>query len=155
MKTLKSGLVLSSIVTLFGCGNLHSQTPSTADAKSADISIPQSVQSNCLSCHSIGAKHEPTNAIAPPLFAVKNHLSEFSNRDAFIAHVSDWVKNPDSAKARMPGAVKKFGLMPALPLEQAVLTEIAAWIYDTPMEKPNWYAEHFRKEHGKAPAGYD
>jgi len=126
----------------------------SADSSTAamDSGIPEVVQTNCLSCHSVSAKHEPTNAIAPPLFAVKNHLSEFSDRDAFIAHVSEWVKSPDAENARMPGAVKKFGLMPALPLADDVLAEISAWLYDTPMNKPNWYAEHYLQEHGEAPA---
>jgi hypothetical protein len=51
----------------------------------------------------------------------------------------------------MRGAVKKFGLMPAFPLADDVLEEIAGWIFDTPMNKPNWYAEHYRKEHGEEP----
>lgn len=115
----------------------------------ASTAIPPSVQNNCLICHTIGAKNEPAQAIAPPLFAVKNHLKGFADRDAFIAHVREWVKAPSAEHARMPGAVKKFGLMPAFPLTDEVLEEIAGWIYDTPMNKPNWTAKHYRKEHGK------
>lgn len=141
---MTSLLIVSTLATVLTSTGVRANAP----AEEASVTIPPSVQSNCLICHTIGAKNEPTQAIAPPLFAVKNHLKEFGDRDAFIAHVSAWVKAPSAENARMPGAVKKFGLMPAFPLTDDVLDEIAGWIYDTPMKKPNWYAKHYRKEHG-------
>ena len=157
MKTLQIAVLTLPAVILAACSNSHNAHHSK-DANAAMLkadteqTIPASVQQNCLSCHTVAAKNEPSNAIAPPLFAVKNHLSEFSDRDEFIRHVSAWVKTPSSDQSRMPGAVKKFGLMPALPLTDEVLEEISGWIYDTPMNKPGWYAEHFQKEHGKKPS---
>ena len=142
---MTSLLAASALATVLASTGVRANTAT----EEASVTIPPSVQSNCLICHTIGAKNEPTQAIAPPLFAVKNHLKEFTDRDEFIAHVSEWVKNPSADNSRMRGAVKKFGLMPALPLADDVLEEIAGWIYDTPMKKPNWYAKHYRKEHGK------
>lgn len=142
---------LTALTTCLLTAALTAALAASPARASEGLSIPPSVQNNCLICHRVGAPEEPTQAIAPPLFAVKNHLREFRDRDAFIAHVSQWVKAPDPAAARMPGAVKKFGLMPALPLGDELLVEIAGWIYDTPMEKPNWYAEHYRREHGDEP----
>ncbi|MEZ5447583.1 MAG: hypothetical protein R3E89_00625 [Thiolinea sp.] len=52
----------------------------------------------------------------------------------------------------MPGAVRKFGLMPAQPqLAEADLQAVAAYLYDQDMSLPDWYKTHYQAEHGQLP----
>lgn len=100
-------------------------------------------------CHV--AEGRPT--IAPPIFAVKNHIiAEHPERDDFVQRVISWVKSPDEEKALMPGAIRKFGLMPAMPqLSDDDLQAVAEYLYDTDMNLPEWYKEHYKEEHGELP----
>ncbi|MGB0848829.1 MAG: c-type cytochrome [Thiolinea sp.] len=106
-------------------------------------------QSACMVCHV--AKGKPT--IAPPIFAVKNHvIAEYPERDDFIQRVKSWVKAPNEEEALMRGAIRKFGLMPAMPqLSDDDLQAVAEYLFDTNMELPEWYKKHYEEEHGTPP----
>nr|CAA6822287.1 MAG: Unknown protein [uncultured Thiotrichaceae bacterium] len=106
-------------------------------------------QSACMVCHV--AEGRPT--IAPPIFAVKGHvIAVHPERDDFIKRVVSWVKEPNADDALMPGAVRKFKVMPAMPhLSDEDLVAVAEYLYDTDMELPDWYKEHYEEEHGEAP----
>ena len=106
-------------------------------------------ESACMSCHAIEGK--PT--VAPPIFAVKNHvMGKYSDRDAFIQRVTSWVKAPNADDVLMPGAVNKFGLMPALTtVSDDELKAVAEYLYDTDMSLPDWYKQHYKEEHGHMP----
>lgn len=102
---------------------------------------------NCMSCH--GGGQEMGKRIAPPIVAVKNHYLEVhAEKEAFINAIVQWVQNPSKEKSLMPGAVKKFNLMPALPYSKEDIAAIAEFIYKESMEKPGWYDEHYEAEHG-------
>lgn len=102
----------------------------------------------CMSCHV--ASGRPT--VAPPLFGVKNHLIRvYPEREAFVERVVHWVKRPDASKTLMPGAIRRFGLMPALPYPEDQVRKVAEFIYDTSLSMPGWYEEHYRQEHGGSP----
>lgn len=103
----------------------------------------------CAVCHVSEGK--PT--IAPPIFAVKNHVIDaFPERDDFIEQVKDWVKAPDEEKALMRGAIRKFGLMPAMAhLSDEDVQAVAEYLFDTDMTLPDWYKEHYKEEHGELP----
>jgi hypothetical protein len=51
----------------------------------------------------------------------------------------------------MPGAIRKFGLMPAFPLPDEELQAVAEFLYDSDMSLPDWYKEHYAAEHGEPP----
>lgn len=106
-------------------------------------------QSACMSCHV--AEGKPT--VAPPIFAVKNHvIGRYPERSAFIQRVSSWVKAPNADDVLMAGAVRKFGLMPAMPhLNNKDLQAVAEYLYDTDLSLPDWYKQHYMEEHGTMP----
>lgn len=87
----------------------------------------------CLVCH--GNTHRGQGRLAPPFAMVKSHYQSL-DEDAFIKTVSDWVKAPDKQKSRMPGAVRRFGLMPALAYPEDEVTAIAKYIYKTDFIMP-------------------
>lgn len=106
-------------------------------------------ESLCMVCHV--SKGKPT--IAPPIFAVKNHVIEaHPEREDFVQRIVDWVKKPDADNALMRGAIKKFGLMPPMPqIDDEELLAVAEFLYDTDVELPDWYKKHYKEEHGKEP----
>ena len=147
--------ILATTTLLSACMNLSADNDESSqpqgETKTMTAQHPgeKVYQSACMSCHVADGK--PT--VAPPIFAVKNHvIGKYAERDAFIERVKNWVKAPDANDVLMPGAVKKFGLMPAMPaLAEADLQAVAEYLYDTDMSMPDWYKEHYEAEHGKQP----
>lgn len=113
---------------------------------------------NCFTCHSPKGSHDAR--VAPPMVSVKQHyIDEATTLAGFTEDLVAYVENPTEENSRMKGAVKKFGLMPKMEFSETDLRDIAAYIYHTELEAPNWYEEHFKKErkrhrkgqqHGKA-----
>lgn len=109
----------------------------------------QIFQTQCLACHSA----ENIAEKAPPMFGVKDHvIKAYPERDAFIQRVANWVKAPNADDVLMPGAVKKFGLMPAMPqLSDQDAQAVAAFLFDMNLNEPDWYKAHYQAEHGVKP----
>lgn len=102
----------------------------------------------CMHCHSVSG--QPT--VAPPVFGMKNHvISAYPQREDFINYIVRWVEQPDASRALMPGAVRRFGVMPTFAYPQEQVRKVAEFLYDTDMRLPDWYRDHYRAEHGEAP----
>ncbi|MCP3866808.1 MAG: cytochrome c [Gammaproteobacteria bacterium] len=100
----------------------------------------------CFACHKFD--HGP-NMIAPPVYGVKNHyIRVYPGRDEFVKQVSYWLENQDSSRTLMPGAVRRFGLMPPISLSASDRKAVAGFVYDAEFSEPSWYAEHYQMEHG-------
>lgn len=100
------------------------------------------MSTNCYTCHD--PKAPENNRIAPPMIAIKRHYQDAGlDRTQFIEAVADFVDNPAADKVRMPGAVKKFGLMPKLSYNDDAVRNLAAYIYDNEIEQPEWFEEHY------------
>ncbi len=86
----------------------------------------------CYICHF--EKPTPTKRnemIAPPMLRVQEHYkSTFTNKEEFINAVISFTNNPSKEKTLMPGAVKKFKLMPKLFYDDKELLLIAETMYD-------------------------
>lgn len=103
---------------------------------------------NCYVCHSPSASHE--NRIAPPMVAVKKHyLDANTTKEQFTASLQNWIENPTKENAKMYGAVKRFGLMPKQAFPKETITQIAAYMFDNDIEKPEWFDAHEKEEHGQ------
>lgn len=61
------------------------------------------------------------------------------------------MKKPDINRAHMPGAIRCFDLMPTIEISDEDAVKIAGFIYDGQFQRPGWYADHYRKEHGEDP----
>lgn len=101
------------------------------------------VTNTCFTCHNPEATMD--NRIAPPMFAVKNHYNGMEE-EAFVNAVVSFLEEPKEEKTMMPGALKKFGLMPPLSLSKEELNAVAYYLYHTELERPGWYADHFKAE---------
>jgi len=100
------------------------------------------LETNCYVCHNPTTDHD--SRIAPPMIAVKKHyISETTTKQEFISDMQEWIKNPTEEKARMFGAVRKFGVMPKTPYPEETIKQIADYIYDYDIEQPEWFEAHF------------
>jgi len=87
---------------------------------------------NCYSCHI--EKPDPNKKdkmLAPPMSNVQQHYkAAFTTKEEFVNAIVNWVNKPEETKLMMPGAARKFGLMPPLPIGDDKLTKIAETLYD-------------------------
>jgi cytochrome c553 len=107
------------------------------------------LSTQCFSCHSPEA--DPENRIAPPMVAIRRRYMESSDtKEEFISSMVSFVQAPSKEQSRMPGAIRKFNLMPMLGFAEEDIALVAEYIYETPMSSPAWFEEHYEKEHGNS-----
>ncbi|MCV9385384.1 c-type heme family protein [Reichenbachiella ulvae] len=130
---------------MLGCQSSSKEASNTDTQSIAYNEGLQIVDQNCISCHSPNANRN--NRIAPPLFAVKNHYLE-SDRDQepFIQSMSSFLSSPKIETSKMPRAIEKFGLMPNLGLSEEQYIAVATYLYQSNLDKPDWYEAHHLKE---------
>ena len=121
-----------------------------APAAQAQDTVLDIFSQTCRACH--GASANAVDRAAPPIFAAKNHYSDLTDKDAFVAALSAYIQSPSEATSRMPGAIKKFGLMPDLGLDAETADKLAEFVWQTDFNAPDWYRKHYEEEHGTAPS---
>ena len=136
-------LIVTLFIGLISCNTgQKSKENSIVEDISLDEGVEQNIQSNskgyelmqqkCYLCHF--EKPTPSKRdqmIAPPMLRVQEHYKPtYPNKDEFVNAIMAIVKNPSDEKTLMPGAVKKFKLMPKLIYDDAELRLIAETIYD-------------------------
>jgi cytochrome c553 len=107
------------------------------------------MQNNCYVCHNPSAPEDGPR-IAPPMAAIKAHyINENTSKEAFTKSMVDFLNEPTEEKARLKGAVKRFGLMPYQKYSETTITQIAEYMYDYEIAEPDWFKDHFEKNDGK------
>ncbi len=140
---------------LAGCKDVKEKTaPSVGDgAPGADLSRKEHpgkkiMEDKCYICHDATTSED--NRLAPPMIAVKMHyLKGGATKNEFINDFLDWSRKPTLEKSKMRGAVKRFGVMPYLSYPEEEIKQIADYIYDNEIDQPEWFEEHYKKNHGK------
>jgi mono/diheme cytochrome c family protein len=124
---------------------------STISVQAEDVAVGrEKFKVYCMSCHQFEMGPQ---MVAPPIFAVKNHyLQVHPEKVDFVRSVKTWVPAPTIEKSLMPGAVRRFNLMPPLALPEEDLEAIATFLYEANLREPGWYHEHYRQEHGAYPS---
>ena len=104
----------------------------------------------CSACHGVTGGMDMSKRVAPPVIAVRMHyLGPYPDKAAFVAAVANWLEKPDESKTLMPGAIRKFKLMPAVPVARGDAEKIATYIYEGKLESPAGFEEHYEEMHGK------
>ncbi len=89
------------------------------------------MKQKCFICHL--EKPDPAKRnqmIAPPMVRVQQHYKPaYPKRNDFVQAVMNYVKNPSEKTTLMPGAVKRFHLMPKLVYTNQELRLIAETLY--------------------------
>jgi hypothetical protein len=98
----------------------------------------QLLNEKCFACHSNKIPHD--NLLAPPMIAVKTrYLKEYPTKEEFVNEFVSFVNQPKKEDALMKRAVEKHGLMPAQGTKIEDLEEIALYLYEADIEKPEWW----------------
>ncbi|PHR72893.1 MAG: hypothetical protein COA67_04105 [Lutibacter sp.] len=104
------------------------------------------MKNNCYVCHNPNTTSHD-DIIAPPFKAVKMHYTRaYDNKEDFVDAIVNWVQNPDEEKALMHGAVRRFKVMPQLPLPKKDLEKIATYIYENDVDEPEWMDDHMKEK---------
>jgi len=136
------------IAAFMACGGLITNNEEAADKVENETAHEGEIllQKNCYVCHS---PTQQTGRIAPPMEYVKEHyIKEGTTEKEFTEAFISFVQHPTKAKAKMPGAIANFGLMPQQAFPEETLQKIADYIYNHEIEGPGDFKEH-KKKHGK------
>ena len=104
----------------------------------------------CSACHGATGGMDMNKRVAPPIIAVRMHyMGPYPDKAAFVTAVTNWVEKQDASKTLMPGAIRKFKIMPPVPVAREDAQKIAAYIYEGDVDKPAGFDKHFEEMHGK------
>jgi len=137
------GILLSWLLSVFLKPNPETITrPSRLGMVALSPAQENLLKTRCYVCHTEKPGEVPENQMkAPPMWGVRMHyIRRYPDKTVFIQRIKEWVKHPEKSKSLMPGAIKRFGLMPALPYPDEELTRIAEAIYHLP--KPSMMQRH-------------
>lgn len=105
------------------------------------------MEMQCYVCHNPATPEE--NRIAPPMIAIKNHYKKNNiSKENFVKEIQKFIKNPVVENSKMPGAVKKFGLMPRQYFSESAIRQIAEYMYDNELERPVGFDENHKNIKG-------
>ncbi len=105
------------------------------------------MEQECYICHN--PKDSQESMIAPPMIAVKSYyIGENTTKEQFTEDLIKWVNDPEQ-ESKMPDAIFEFGSMPYIPYPDDAIAQIAEYIYDYDIQRPDWYDEALREGDGK------
>lgn len=145
--------ILSISILLSGCNNENNSNGKIQNIETelSDTLLSQGFQlleTNCFTCHS--PNMSKGSRIAPPIFAVKKHYFDADiTYDEFSESIVSFVLNPTDEKAKMRGAINKFGLMPNMGFSESQIKAVTYYLYYTEIETPDWFEKHYQEEHQK------
>lgn len=88
------------------------------------------METHCYVCHAPDGVGRDIR-IAPPMTMVQNHyIKEGTTKEKFTKDFLSFLEQPSEARAKMPGAIRNFGLMPYQKFPEGVLEEIADYLYE-------------------------
>jgi len=141
-------LATIGIAAFIACSNTTNNNEQLADNQEQETVHEGEIllKKNCYVCH------HPTmgkGRIAPPMEYVKEHyIKDGTTQEEFTEAFVSFVLHPSKEKAKMPGAIANFGLMPQQAFPEETLKKIADYIYNNEIEGPGDFQEH-KKKHGK------
>ncbi|KAB1071375.1 DUF3365 domain-containing protein [Tamlana haliotis] len=152
---MKKGCILLIVpFFIFNCNQSKKKENVTDYKKEQSIAHPgkQLMETNCYTCHSPTASK--SNKIGPPMSAIKNHyISPSTTKEEFIEDMIAWINNPNVEDSKMPGAVEQFGLMPKSAYPDETIKQIASYMFDNDIDKPEGFSEKNRNKNSETSSG--
>ncbi|MGM0636005.1 MAG: Tll0287-like domain-containing protein [Bacteroidota bacterium] len=154
MKTL-----IPSLVVLFflftSCNSKKTDSAEEDSIKTTEKSAEEiavlgkkTMENKCYLCHN--PKASKNNRVGPPMVEIKaKYMEEFDSKEAFVNAIWNFTQKPTEEKAKLRGAVKRFGLMPYQKYQQENIEALASYIYDYQIEEPEWFAAHWENQYGE------
>ena len=141
-RTYTIAILFTGIIAVLACKT--GKNPAQGIKKEEGLVL---MEQNCYTCHSPNATE--SNRLAPPMIAVKKHyFTEKMSEEQFVNDLVSFVLNPTDEKSKMPGAKRRFNLMPKVEYSKSDVEKIAKYIYRNNIEQPEWFEEHYKKEMG-------
>ncbi|WP_299064534.1 DUF3365 domain-containing protein [uncultured Polaribacter sp.] len=148
---MKPITLLLLLAFIFSCKD--SKRPSYSNKKKENTPEIQThsgkklLETNCYVCHNPTTTEE--SRIAPPMIAIKKrYLKGSTTKENFVNEIQAFIKNPTKENAKMYGAVKRFGVMPKQAFPEETIQQIADYMFEFDIEKPEWFEEHYKEQHG-------
>jgi cytochrome c553 len=146
--------ILATVLGFLSCKNQSNEDSkylklSSAELNSEEIAVKGKtlMENKCYLCHSPKASKD--SRVGPPMIALKKrYLRDAETKEDFIVAIWNFVEKPTPEKAKLKGAVERFGLMPYQPYQQQDIEAIASFMYDYQIDQPEWFDEHWEEEHG-------
>ncbi|PXX31265.1 DUF3365 domain-containing protein [Arenibacter sp. ARW7G5Y1] len=144
------------LMTLVSCKEAKKTENKLLESKVASSSADQEkihpgkkiIETECYLCHN--PKASEVSMIAPPMVAIKKHyIDSTTTKEQFIEAIVGWINDPQEEKSKMPGALNRFGIMPYQPYPEETISLIAEYMYDYEIAQPEWFDDHFQREHGR------
>lgn len=132
------------------CKESNKEVTPNAHERSAKTEIQhpgkELMETNCYSCHNPNTAQN--GRIAPPMIAVKEHYkNDNTTKEDFSKDILAWTKKPSVATSKMPGAIRRFGVMPYLPYPEKDIEAIADYMFTHDIDEPEWFQDHKKQEH--------
>ena len=149
---MKYVLILSIVTFFIACDESQNNNPELAsqaytyELQNNNNEHPgkKLLESKCYACHNPTTSME--DRLAPPMIAVKKHyLSDEITQDDFTKLILNWVKQPVESNSKMPGALRRFGIMPYQEFSEEDIRKIAEYIFNNEIDQPIWFDEHYRQ----------
>lgn len=146
-------LTLIIFSTLFSCKKITTKEISkteSIESKTEQYNLSkgfQLLESNCFACHS--PKNNIDDRIAPPMAMIKDYYitnKETISEEDFTKSLIAFIKNPNAESSIIPEAIERYGLMPKMNFDDKQISQIAKYIYNSKLEEPDWYTNHFKNE---------
>ena len=137
---------------VFSCNNSDKLTHFVKnDTERIDEAHPgkKLLEKHCYVCHS--PKKDHNNRVAPPIMVVKKHyLDTNTSKEEFIEDIQSWIENPNETNAKMPGAIRRFGIMPKMNYNKDDIEQIADFLYtNNNLENQGFHMHHRQRSKKK------
>lgn len=144
---MKKMIIYLVLISFFSCQKKTELQSISTDVNQTEAQIAQKlVETHCYVCHNPSVP-DSVGRIAPPLVAVKaRYLMDYSTKQEFVSHITQFVKNPTEENAIMYGAVSRFKVMPKQVFPDGVVEKIANYLFDYQIEEPAWFKEHWESK---------
>ena len=144
---MKTPILLMVLIVFFlGCKektDFYATIALEDDKTQSEHPGKQLMETHCYLCH--GPKENHDERLGPPMIAVKSHyIDKFETKADFVNAIQEWIKNPNIDDSRMPGAVRRFGLMPKQAFAEESIEKIADYLFETSIEEPEWFKGHMK-----------
>lgn len=102
------------------------------------------MERECYICHN--PKASEAHMIAPPMAMVKMHyIDSGTTKEQFTEALVHWLNDPQQ-ESKIPNAVERFGSMPYIPYPEKVIEQIADYMFDFEIDRPDWFADYLEND---------
>lgn len=106
-------------------------------------------EARCMVCHDTYKQNDK----APPLVAINQVYLKLHDHNHTVARskIKAFLEKPTHQKALMKPAIKLYGLMPKISLDDNQTSDFAEVLIETEFEIPKWFEKHYQDHKLKKP----